>query len=262
LQLPLFQVDAFADRVFAGNPAAVVPLRDWLPDATMQAIALENNLSETAFLVGAGGDYAIRWFTPAVEVALCGHATLAAAWVVTERLEPGRARVVFRSREHGALAVDREDGRFVLDLPALRAKPVRPPAGLGAALYTLAVECHASKPLVVLLRDEDEVRGLAPEMGWVAALPHHGLCVTAPGRDCDFVSRYFVPASGVPEDPVTGSTHCTLVPFWAERLGKTRLLARQLSPRGGTLHCEHRGDRVRLGGSAVPYLEGRIEIPG
>jgi PhzF family phenazine biosynthesis protein len=261
VQLPLFQLDAFADRVFAGNPAAVVPLRAWLPDATMQAVAAENNLSETAFFVGSGGEYELRWFTPTVEIPLCGHGTLAAAWVVTERLEPWVKQVKFRSRAHGVLTVDREDGRLVLDFPSLPAKPVPLPPGLGAALDTLPTEVHASKPLLAVLKDEAEVRAVTPDLGWVARLPYHGLVVTAPGTDCDFVSRYFVPDSGISEDPVTGSTHCTLVPFWAARLGRPRLLARQVSKRGGTLHCELRGDRVRMGGTARLYLEGRIEIP-
>jgi PhzF family phenazine biosynthesis protein len=227
----------------------------------MQAIAAENNLSETAFLRGGRGRYAIRWFTPTTEVDLCGHATLASGFVVTEKLEPGRRRVVFRCAKYGDLPVEREGDLLWLDFPCQPPRPARAPAGLARALGAKPVEVLAASQLLVVLRDERTVRGLRPDLGWIGRLPRHGLVVTAPGDDCDFVSRYFVPQSGVPEDPVTGSTHCVLVPFWADRLGRERLRARQVSRRGGVLHCERRGKRVRIGGPAAMYLEGTIQ-PG
>lgn len=262
MELPIFQVDAFTDRVLAGNPAAVVPLPAWIPDSLMQAVAAENNLSETAFLVGGGGTWEIRWFTPTVEVDLCGHATLAAGFVAMERLEPGTGRAVFRSRVHGDLAVERAGGLLHLDLPSRPPGPVDPPPGLEGALGVAPAAVVAAAPLLCVLGDESEVRALRPDLAWVAALPFHGLVATAPGHSVDFVSRYFVPQSGIPEDPVTGATHCALVPYWAGRLGRTVLRARQVSARGGDLACELRGDRVRLGGGAVLYLEGRITLPG
>jgi predicted PhzF superfamily epimerase YddE/YHI9 len=260
MRLPIYQVDAFAERVFGGNPAAVCPLPAWLDDAVMQAVAAENNLSETAFFVRADGEYAIRWFTPAVEVDLCGHATLASAHVVFTALEPGRAAVRFESRS-GPLDVTRDGELLVLDFPARPPRRCEPPAGLGSALGAEPREVWLSRDLVAVFEREDDVRELRPDMGALGALHHAGVCATAPGDECDFVSRFFAPAMGVPEDPVTGSSHCTLVPFWAERLGRTRLRARQVSTRGGELHCEHAGERVRLGGRAVRYLEGFIEIP-
>ena len=260
MELPIFQVDAFADRVLAGNPAAVVPLRDWLPAERMQAIAAENNLSETAFLVGGRGAYGIRWFTPAVEIDLCGHATIAAAFVVATALDPGRDRVVFRSTKHGDLPVEREGEIFHLDFPSRPPAPVPPPPGIERAIGAVPEAVVASNALLAVLRDEDAVRAVKPDLRWVEALSWHGLVVTAPGRDCDFVSRYFVPQSGVNEDPVTGATHCELVPYWADRLGKERLRARQVSRRGGELFLERRGPRVRIGGRAVLYLEGKIRV--
>jgi len=260
VELPIYQVDAFADRVLAGNPAAVVPLREWLPAPRMQEIAAENNLSETAFLVGGDGRYAIRWFTPAVEVDLCGHATLASGFVVATILEPGRGRVVFHSAKHGDLPVDREGDLYHLDFPSRPPTKVAAPAGIETALGAALEEVLGGSALLAVLRDEEAVRTVRPDLRWVEALPWHGLVVTAPGRHCDFVSRYFVPQSGIPEDPVTGATHCSLVPYWADRLRKERLHARQVSPRGGELFLERRGGRVRIGGKAVLYLEGRINV--
>ncbi len=264
MELPLYQIDAFASRVFTGNPAAVVPLERWLDDATLQAIAGENNLSETAFLVGGDGRYRIRWMTPTSEVDLCGHATLAAAWVVFQRLERGRREVAFASNSGPLRVVAEEDAsgdRFSLDFP------VRPPApaddqhaAVAAALGASPAAVLAARDYLVLVESEDEVRALRPDMARIAALDKMAVIVTARGRDCDFVSRFFAPKVGVSEDPATGSAHCTLVPFWAERLGKTQLFARQLSARGGELWCERRGERVSIAGRATLYLEGRIEI--
>jgi PhzF family phenazine biosynthesis protein len=260
MKLPLYQVDAFTSRVFGGNPAAVVPLDRWLDDATLQAIAAENNLAETAFLLGGDGDYQIRWMTPTDEVDLCGHATLASAWVVFHRLEPGRDEVCFRSQS-GPLRVLAEDERLCLDFPS------RPAVGAANSVEALAAALGRRPALTLAARDylalfdsEQEVRDLRPEMARVAALDRMGVIATARGQDCDFVSRFFAPQVGVPEDPVTGSAHCTLVPFWAARLGKARLFARQVSKRGGELWCEERGERVAIAGHAVPYLEGVIDV--
>jgi PhzF family phenazine biosynthesis protein len=259
MRIPLYHVDAFTSRLFAGNPAAVCPLEDWLPDETLQSIAAENNLSETAFFVGAGGDYKIRWFTPATEVDLCGHATLASAFVIFESLLPEAREVRFSSRG-GALRVTRDGPRLALDFPARPAQPREAPAGLAQALGRPPREVLAARDLMAVYEREDDVRGLRPDMARIAMLADFAVIVTAPGDECDFVSRFFAPAQGLPEDPVTGSSHCTLVPYWAQRTGKTSLRARQLSARGGELFCELRGDRVLIAGSAVKYLEGTIEI--
>lgn len=260
MKLRLYQVDAFARRVFAGNPAAVVPLERWLPDATLQAIAAENNLSETAYFVGAGGDYRIRWFTPAAEVDLCGHATLASAHVIFRHLEPGLREVRFASSS-GALRVLRDGDRLQLDLPARAPEPCPAPPGLAEALGRAPREVLASRDLMAVFESEPEVRGLRPDFAALARIDRFAVVVTAPGADCDFVSRFFAPAQGVPEDPVTGSAHCTLVPYWARRLGRSRLVARQVSPRGGELLCELAGDRVLIAGHAADYLEGTISVP-
>ncbi len=262
MKLPLYQVDAFAPRAFAGNPAAVVPLPRWIADELLQSIAAENNLSETAYLVGGGGEYQIRWMTPANEVDLCGHATLGSAWVVFEKLEPGRREVTFSSRS-GPLRVTRESDGLALDFPS------RPPeevpvakAALAAALGRPPREAWAaSRDYMAVFETEEEVRALAPDMARVAALDRPAVIATAPGRTVDFVSRFFAPAYGIPEDPVTGSAHCTLVPYWSKRLQKSRLQALQVSARGGELYCEDRGLRVRIGGRVVGYLEGTIEVP-
>ena len=262
MKLRLFQVDAFASRLFAGNPAAVVPLARWLDDATLQAIAAENNLSETAFFVGASGAYEIRWMTPVEEVDLCGHATLASGWVVMNELEPGRREVDFRSKS-GPLRVATRGERLALDFPSRAPLPADDAkARLAGALGRAPSLLFASRDYLAVFDTEDEVRALEPDMAKTAALDRLGVCATAAGKDCDFVSRFFAPKAGIPEDPVTGSAHCTLVPYWSKRLGKTRLFARQLSTRGGELWCEDRGERVEIAGHAVKFLEGVVELPG
>jgi PhzF family phenazine biosynthesis protein len=261
MKLRLYQVDAFTGRVFAGNPAAVVPLDRWLPDETMQAIAAENNLSETAFFIGEKGYFHIRWMTPTDEVDLCGHATLASAWVVFNEIEKGRTEVHFRSQS-GPLKVTAAGDTLALDFPS---RPPEPADGSITALAdALGARPHsvlASRDYLAVFGSEDEVRALEPDVAKVAALDRMAVIATAPGRDCDFVSRFFVPSMGIPEDPVTGSAHCTLVPYWAKRLGKTSLFARQVSLRGGELWCEDRGERVAIAGRCVKYLEGTIEVP-
>jgi PhzF family phenazine biosynthesis protein len=259
MKIPLFQIDAFTSRLFAGNPAAVCPLTAWLPDGTLQAIAAENNLSETAFLVGGNGQYTLRWFTPLVEVDLCGHATLAAAFVVMRHLEPSRTAVSFSSRS-GALAVVKQGERLVLDFPAQPPAPGEVPPGLAAALGREPSEVLASRSLMAIYESEAQVRAVTPDMTRLAALPCRAVMVTAPGCEVDFVSRFFAPRVGIAEDPVTGSAHCTLVPYWSRRLGKPRLHALQVSQRGGELWCEDCGERVRIAGHAVQYLAGMIEI--
>jgi PhzF family phenazine biosynthesis protein len=261
MRLPIYQVDAFTDRLFGGNPAAICPLEHWLPDATMQGIAAENNLSETAFFVREGNEYAVRWFTPAVEVDLCGHATLASAYVIFHLLEPGRERVAFRTMKAGKLAVTRQGDELALDFPAWPPQPVEAPPALAAALGKAPSVVLAARDYLVVYERAEDVATLAPDLAAVAALDRFAVIVTAPGEgDVDFVSRFFAPARGVPEDPVTGSAHCTLTPYWAARLGKSRLSARQLSHRGGRLTCTLAGDRVSIAGRAVLYLEGTITL--
>ena len=259
MKLSLYQVDAFTSRVFGGNPAAVVPLSSWLDDATLQAIAAENNLSETAFFVGGSGRYAIRWLTPQTEVDLCGHATLASAFVIFTRLEPDLSAVEFSSKS-GTLRVTRAGDLFALDFPARPARQVDLTGALQAALGARPKEVWAARDLMAVYETEDEVRELKPDLPLLSAFDSFAVLVTAPGREADFVSRFFAPRQGIPEDPVTGSAHCTLVPYWAKRLGKTKLHARQVSGRGGELFCEDKGDRVSIAGRAVLYLEGTVEI--
>jgi PhzF family phenazine biosynthesis protein len=262
MRLPIHQVDAFADRVFRGNPAAVVPLESWLPEATMQSIAAENNLSETAFLVREGIGWRIRWFTPVNEVPLCGHATLASAWVIFHALGH-QSDVIELQSASGPLFVRRRDDLLVLDFPTWRAEKVGFDPEAIAALGAKPAEIlgRPGKVILAVYEGEDRVRSLAPDF---ATLAKHDLkaIVTAPGKEVDFVSRFFAPSEGIPEDPVTGSAHCSLIPYWAERLGKTELHAKQVSARGGELFCKLLGDRVEIAGRAVRYLEGSIEITG
>jgi PhzF family phenazine biosynthesis protein len=264
MKLQMWQVDAFSGRRFGGNPAAIVLLDEWLPDATSLAIAGENNLSETAYIrpsSESGCDYDIRWFTPRMEVSLCGHATLASAWVVFQRLEPARSRVVFGSKS-GPLPVERQGERLVLDFPVGALEPAPRSDTLLAALGRAPRELYAGYQWLALYETEAEVRALEPDMSGLVKSGIHGIIVTAKGDDCDFVSRFFAPNAGVPEDPVTGSAHTRLVPFWAERLGKTTFFARQVSARGGELWCEllREQNRVRIAGEATPFLEAAIEI--
>lgn len=262
-RLPMYQVDAFAERPFSGNPAAVVLLEHWLPDATLMAIAAENNLSETAFLVPEGKRYGLRWFTPTVEMDLCGHATLAAGYVVLSRLRCGSDAVEFQTRQAGILTVVGQGSQLLLDLPARPPGPVEaPPALLPALGAARPREVLAARDYLVVYDRAAEVQALAPDFAALARLDRM-VIVTAPGEpgeDIDFVSRFFAPGNGVDEDPVTGSAHCTLVPYWAKRLGTDRLEAVQLSARRGRLSCRLAGDRVSLGGRVLPYLEGTILV--
>ena len=260
MELPIYQVDAFASRMFAGNPAAVCPLEDWPSDATMQAIAAENNLSETAFFVKTGdGSFDLRWFTPAVEVDLCGHATLGSAFVIANYLEPTLSEIRFQSRS-GPLTATRDGDLFTLDFPARRPRRVADDAELAAALGATPAELWRDRNAMAVFATQAEVAALAPDMAALGALDAGGVIATAPGADCDFVSRYFAPRVGIPEDPVTGSAHCELAPYWAARLDRGRMSARQISARGGELTVALRGERVLISGRVAPYLQGRILV--
>lgn len=257
----MFQVDAFAAEVFSGNPAAVCPLEEFLPDRILQAIASENNLSETAFFVNAGEHQRLRWFTPACEVDLCGHATLASAYVLFHELGYADDTVRFLTRS-GELRVRRQNGMLALDLPTAPAQAVTPHPALVQALGREPVEVLAAKrDYLVRFESEDELMQLSPNMESLSKLDRAAVIATARGKEVDFVSRFFAPALGIPEDPVTGSAHSTLVPYWTEKLGRDTLRARQISRRGGDLLCILRKDRVELGGQCALYLRGEIEVP-
>ncbi len=264
MNLPIYQVDAFADAVFGGNPAAIVPLEAWLPDATMQAIAAENNLAETAFFVAeAPARYGLRWFTPAAEVDLCGHATLATAWLIFHKLRPDLNAATFATRSGDLhVTLSGESGRITMDFPARIGKTVTPPPVLLKALGGQPVAVLESAAYMAVYATADEVRALKPDMAGLAQLEKYGIIATAPGDKpgIDCVSRFFAPRVGVPEDPVTGSAHCSIVPYWAERLGKAEITAYQASARGGTLYCRAAGERVFMAGKAVLFLEGSIRL--
>lgn len=264
MTIPIYQVDAFTLGPFSGNPAAVCPLDAWLDDDTMQNIAAENNLAETAFIVPREGGYDLRWFTPAVEVDLCGHATLAAGYVVLNHLQPDLRSVSFETVS-GELIVTRDavgnGDRLSMDFPARAPNPAAVSEALSDALGVAPSEVHLSRDILAVYDDEASVRRLSPDFARLAALDEGlGVIVTAKGDAVDFVSRFFVPKAGIDEDPVTGSAHCTLMPFWAERLGQSHLVARQISARGGELHCELRGDRVIMSGDCSLFLTGNIHL--
>jgi PhzF family phenazine biosynthesis protein len=258
----MFIIDAFADRPLAGNPAAVCPLDAWLPDTTMQAIAAEMNLAETVFFAPEPGSerFAIRWFTPTREVDLIGHATLAAGHLVLAQLRP-EARAVRFASGADEFTVAREGDMLSLEMPGLPPRPVAAPPALAGALGRTPRAVLAAKHFLCLYDSPADIAALAPDMPALARLDLPAVIVTAPGGgDADFVSRFFAPANGVPEDHVSGVAHLCLAPYWAERLGKTDLIGRQLSRRGGVVRCEYRGARVRLGGRATVFLEGQIAI--
>jgi PhzF family phenazine biosynthesis protein len=262
MRIPLYQVDAFTSRLFGGNPAAVCPLSEWLPEATMQAIAAENNLAETAFFVAQGDRYLLRWFTPTVEVDLCGHATLASGYVVTRILAPERRSVTFDTLKAGPLEVKRDGDLLAMDFPAWppEEKPADP--RILAALGARPAESFVARGRTLAVYDRaEDVAALRPDFAAMRRIAGADAIATAPGRDgVDFVSRYFAPNYGVDEDPVTGSAHCVLTPYWAARLGKEQMTARQISARGGELTCTLRGSRVTIAGQAVLYLEGAITV--
>ncbi|MEW5910477.1 MAG: PhzF family phenazine biosynthesis protein [Thermodesulfobacteriota bacterium] len=261
MKIPIYQVDAFTADVFSGNPAAVCFLEKWIDDSILQKIAEENNLSETAFLVGNATGYDLRWFTPATEVALCGHATLASAFILFTCLKWPQESISFRTRQSGELIVTQRKTIFEMDFPARPAHPIIPPPGLVRSLGVNPLEILGSEEdLLVVLSNEKAVRKTDPDFGALNQVDCRGVIITARGDNCDFVSRFFAPQVGIPEDPVTGSAHCVLIPYWSTKLGKTELHALQVSKRGGELFCRNAGDRVKISGKAALFMEGSIVI--
>lgn len=260
MRVPYYRVSAFTSTPFGGNPAGVCLLPTELSDQQLQSIAAENNLSETAFLLPRGADYHLRWFTPSVEVDLCGHATLASAHVLFQE-RPITAEIIHFHTRSGPLAA-RRDGRSIeLDFPSRPPQPCPAPTPLLQGLKVSPKEVLRSRDYLAVFASEAEVRALEPDMEFIATLDCLGVIVTAPGRDCDFVSRFFAPQAGIPEDPVTGSAHCSLIPYWADRLQKSTFSARQVSARGGELDCRLSGDRVFMGGRCAIYQRGELELP-
>jgi len=259
MEIPLYQIDAFASKLFEGNPAAVCPLDAWLPDATMQSLAAENNLSETAFVVPQGDGFHIRWFTPLSEVDLCGHATLATAYVMFNILGYGKDRIEFDSRS-GPLAVSRDRGWLVMDFPAQPPVACDIPAEIVEAFEAAPVECLKSEDLIVVFDRESDIESADPDYELLKKLEWRGVVITAKSSRYDFVARFFAPKYGIPEDPVTGSAYTQLAPYWASRTGSKKFSVKQLSARGGELRCEMVGDRVYISGQAVKYMEGKIEV--
>lgn len=266
MDLEIYQIDAFADKPFNGNPAAVVPLAEWLDDKVMQSIAAENNLSETAFFVKDADRYDIRWFTPLAEVDLCGHATLASAYVIFNELNDDSETILFDSKS-GFLSVEKrtesafDKGQFVLDFPCQAPVICDSPEGLSEALGVKITECLKNGIYVVVLDNEKQVVGLNPNFSKLSELDVRGIIVTAPSENYDFVNRYFAPSIGIDEDPVTGSAFTKLIPYWAERLKKNRMHAKQVSQRGGEVSSELIGDRVKIAGTAIKYMQGKLFLP-
>ncbi|WP_138431419.1 PhzF family phenazine biosynthesis protein [Fodinibius saliphilus] len=259
MRLDIYQVDAFAKELFEGNPAAVCPLEEWLPDEQMQQIAMENNLSETAFFVQTDNGFHLRWFTPTTEVDLCGHATLATAHVIFEHLNYPENEIHFNSRS-GELIVKKEQGRLKMNFPAAKVKEAQLPDFLEKAIGVSCQELYRDTDLLYVVESEQQVRDLNPDIRLLAKADVRGVIVTALGNEVDFVSRFFAPNAGVDEDPVTGSAHTMLIPYWSEKLGKKELIARQISQRGGTVYCTYLGERVQLAGEACTFLEGKVQL--
>jgi len=259
MKLPIYQIDAFAEKTFEGNPAAVCPLDEWLPDALMQMIAEENNLSETVFFVPLDSGFHIRWFTPTVEVDLCGHATLAAAFVLFDCLGLDADAVSFESRS-GQLTVSKEGDSLVLDFPAQPAEPCETPVQILHSFIAEPLACLKAEDYIVVFEQEDDLLSADPNLALLSELDGRGVIITAASENYDFVVRFFAPSHGIDEDPVTGSAYTQLAPYWSERLGVKKLRARQLSSRGGEVDCQMKGDRVLIAGRAVKYMQGEIEV--
>lgn len=264
MKLTIYQVDAFTDKVFGGNPAAIIPLQSWLDEKLMQQIAMENNVSETAFIVpsdnGTEASYHIRWFTPAVEIDLCGHATLASAYIIKTFLEPHVQEISFTTQKAGELKTYIKDGKYTLDFPARIPAPTNVPEKLLSGLgVSAAVEVLKSRDYFVVLPNEEAVQNLEPDFNVLKEI-NAAVIVTAKGHSADVVSRFFYPAGGIDEDPVTGSAHCNVIPYWSQKLGTTKMYAKQLSKRGGDLWCEYKNDRVLMSGNCVLFLTGEITI--
>lgn len=260
MKIQLYQVDAFANAAFQGNPAAVCPLQAWLPDSALQAIAEENNLSETAFFIPKGDTFDIRWFTPNSEVDLCGHATLATAFVIFRNGLATKPTIEFASRS-GTLLATQDGETITIDFPSQGGTPCSTPETLAQALGSEPKECIRSADYMAVFASQAEILALSPDFALMRELDLRGVIVTAPGVDTDFVSRFFAPKFGIDEDPVTGSAHCCLAPYWARQLKKNMLTARQLSQRTGHLACQLKDDRILISGRAILYLEGQISIP-
>jgi len=261
MTIPIYQADAFTDTLYGGNPAAVCPLTEWLPDETMQKIAAENNLAETAFFVATEKGYLLRWFTPEFEIDLCGHATLATAHILFTQLGYAQPTIYFETKKAGVLTVTKNGDKYTLDFPSRPPAPNVVPAGLLDALgMKKPVEFLKSRDYVLVYKTEEEIVNCKPDFNLLAKFDVVGIIITSPGKDVDFVSRFFAPSAGIPEDPVTGSAHCNLIPYWADKLGKNVLHAYQLSARKGELWCELKGDRVLMSGKSVTYLKGEIYI--
>ncbi len=261
MKLPLFQVDAFTDRLFGGNPAAVVPLTTWLPTPEMQKIAAENNLAETAFFVPQGDNFELRWFTPELEIDLCGHATLATAHILFTELDHRQSHIHFHTLKAGTLTVTRNQNLYTLDFPSRPVVDCEIPEGLLDAMGGKApIEVWNSRDYLLVYESEADVLALKPDFAALSKIDMMGVIATAKGDHSDFVSRFFIPAAGINEDPVTGSAHCNLIPYWASKLGKNQLHAYQVSARRGELWCELKGDRVLMSGKAVTYLKGEIYV--
>jgi PhzF family phenazine biosynthesis protein len=261
MNIPIYQADAFTDTLYGGNPAAICPLDTWLPDATMQKIAAENNLAETAFFVKTTNGYLLRWFTPEFEIDLCGHATLATAHILFTELGYSEPTIYFETVKAGVLTVTKNGDKYTLDFPSRPAEPAILPTGLTEALgMKEPLEFLRSRDYLLVYDNEDEILNCKPDFNLLAKFDVVGIIITSPGKEVDFVSRFFAPSAGIPEDPVTGSAHCNLIPYWAEKLGKNELHAYQQSARKGELWCELKGDRVLMSGKAVTYLKGEIFI--
>jgi PhzF family phenazine biosynthesis protein len=262
MQLPIYQVDAFTNKLFGGNPAAVIPLKEWLPDALMQKIALENNLSETAFFVPTDKGFHIRWFTPTIEVALCGHATLATAYVVFNLMKYPSDIIIFDSQS-GILKVRKEGKLLELNFPVQNIFPVEPPTGLVEGIGTKPKEIYqAGEDYLLVYNSQTDIENISPDFGVLKEVKARGVIVTsiAKSKKLDFVCRFFAPASGIDEDPVTGSAYTKLIPYWADKLNKTEFEAEQISARKGNLHCTLAGDRVLIAGHGKLYLKGKISV--
>lgn len=259
MELKIFQVDAFTDSVFKGNPAAIIPLESWIGEETMQKVAIENNLSETAFFKKEGDKYALRWFTPEREIDLCGHATLASAHIIFNVLEPEINEVEFITLS-GVLKAKREEKGISMIFPIREGTPTSVTESIIEGIGVIPVHAFLSRDLMIVLQEEYDVKYIQPNFEILNTLGIDGIVVTAKGSDCDFVSRYFVPSSVIKEDPVTGSAHSTLVPYWAKRLNKKCFIAKQLSSRGGVLNCELLEDSIKISGEAITYLSGTISI--
>lgn len=259
MKLPIYQIDAFAEKPFEGNPAAICPLEAWLPDELMQSIAEENNLAETAFFIPTAKGFHIRWFTPVAEVALCGHATLASAHVLYHYLGYNKEAIIFESQS-GPLTVSRSGSLLVMDFPAQPPSVCAMPPEIEQAFLANPVVCLKSEDYILVLADEQEVLAAQPNLNLLSDIDLRGVIITSEAADYDFVARFFAPKYGINEDPVTGSAYTQLVPYWSKRLGLSKLRAKQVSKRGGELYCEVQGNRVKISGKAVNYLKGEIEI--